>query len=105
MRRKVSAKDWRFPRRMTKTQWSALSYRYRHTYVAQAQCTLLAYWRDCDKARCRRAHRCLQPHPCYWDRKHAMSPADCAKAEATCRPLRELLSLGGLKGSEGMWLF
>jgi hypothetical protein len=105
MRRKVSAKDWRFPRRMTKTQWSVLSYRYRHTYLAQAQCTLLGYWRDCAKARCRRAHRCLQPHPCYWDRKQATLPADWAKAEAACRPLRELLSFGALKGSEGMWLF
>ena len=28
-----------------------------------------------------------------------------AKAEAACRPLRALLSLGSLKGSEGLWLF
>jgi hypothetical protein len=105
MRRKVSAKGWRFPRRMTKTQWSVLPYRYRHAYVAQAQCNQLGYWRDCAKANCRRARRCLQPQPCYWDRKHAMSPADWAKAEALCRPLRGLLSLGSMKGSEGLWLF
>jgi hypothetical protein len=34
-----------------------------------------------------------------------MSPADWAKAEAACQPLRGLLSLGSLKGSEGLWLF
>jgi hypothetical protein len=34
-----------------------------------------------------------------------MPPAEWAKAEATCRPLRALLSLGSLEGSEGLWLF
>ena len=105
MRRKVSAKDWRYPRRMTRRQWSMLPYGHRHAYLAQAQCTLLGYWRDCAKARCRRARRCLQPHPCYWDRKAAMTPAQWAKAAALCRPLRELLSLGSLRGAEGRWLF
>jgi hypothetical protein len=66
MRRKLSAPGWRFPRRMTLKQWSLLPYRERHAYLAQAQCTLLAYWRDCANARCRRAHRCLVPQPCYW---------------------------------------
>jgi hypothetical protein len=105
MRRKVTAPDWRFPLRLTRKQWSVLPYRYRHAYVAQAQCTLLGYWRDCKNARCRRARRCLFPDPCYWDRKRAMSGAEWAKAEAACRPLRELLSFGSLKGSEGLWLF
>src|SRR5262245_33072178 len=73
--------------------------------LAQAQCTLLQYWRDCANARCRRARRCLVPHPCYWERKQAMTAAEWAKAEAICRPLRALLSLGSLKGSEGLWLF
>jgi hypothetical protein len=86
-------------------QWSVLPYRYRHAYLAQAQCTLLGYWRDCKNAQCRRARRCLFPQPCYWDRKRAMPPAEWAKAEAACRPLRALLSLGSLKGSEGLWLF
>jgi hypothetical protein len=63
------------------------------------------YWRDCKKAQCRRARRCLFPQPCYSDRKRAMPPAEWAKAEAACRPLRALLSLGSLKGSEGLWLF
>jgi hypothetical protein len=45
------------------------------------------------------------PHPCYWDRKEAMTPAEWAKADAVCRPLRALLSIGSLKGSEGLWLF
>jgi hypothetical protein len=44
-------------------------------------------------------------HPCYWDRKQAMAPAEWAKADALCARLRELLSLGSLKGSEGLWLF
>jgi hypothetical protein len=105
MRRKLSAPDWRFPRRMTLKQWSALPYRDRHAYVAQAQCTLLEYWRDCANARCRRARRCLVPCPCYWERKQVMAPAEWAKAEAACRPLRALLSLGSLKGWEGVWLF
>jgi hypothetical protein len=105
MRRKVSAPDWRFPLRMTRTQWIVLPYRLRHAYVAYAQCMLLGHWRDCAQARCRRARRCLSPHPCYWDRKSAMTPAERAKAEAACRPLRGLLSLGSLKGSEGLWLF
>jgi hypothetical protein len=55
MRRKVMARDWRFPRRMTRKQWSVLPYAERHAYVAQAQCDLLGYWRDCATARCRRA--------------------------------------------------
>ncbi len=105
MRRKVSAKGWRFPRRFTRKQWSVLPYAERHASVAEAQCNLLGYWRDCANARCRRARRCLHPHPCYWDRKQAMPPADWAKAAARCRPLRELLSVGSLKGSEGLWLF
>ena len=105
MRRKLSAADWRLPRRMTFTQWSLLPYRERHTYLAQAQCTLLEYWRDCAKARCRRAQRCLVPYPCYWERKQAMTAAEWAEAEAACRPLRALLSLGSLKGAEGLWLF
>ena len=105
MRRKVTARDWRFPRRMTRKQWSVLPYAERHGYVAQAQCDLLGYWRDCATARCRRARRCLSPHPCYWDRKQAMTPAEWAAADAVCRPLRALLSLGSLKGSEGLWLF
>jgi hypothetical protein len=52
MRRKVSAADWSFPRRMTFRQWRALPYRYRHAYLAQAKCNLLGYWRDCAKLRC-----------------------------------------------------
>jgi hypothetical protein len=105
MRRKLSAPEWRFPRRMTFKQWSLLPYRERHAYLAQAQCTLLEYWRDCANARCRRARCCLVPQPCYWERKRAIPPADWARAEAACRPLRALLSLGSLKGSEGLWLF
>jgi hypothetical protein len=105
MRRKVSAAEWRFPMRMTRRQWSLLSYPYRHALVAQAQCTLLRFWRDCKNARCRRAQHCLFPQPCYWDRKQAMSPAQWAKAEAACRPLRMLLSMGSRKGAEGLWLF
>jgi hypothetical protein len=105
MRRKVSAADWRFPGRMTRKQWSMLPYRHRHAILAQAQCTLLGYWRGCAKPRCRRAQRCLEPHPCYWERKRAMSPADWAKANAACLPLRALLSMGSLKNSEGVWLF
>jgi len=66
---------------MTFQQWSVLPYRERHAYLAQAQCTLLEYWRDCANARCRRAHRCLVPYPCYWERKQAMAPAEWAKAE------------------------
>ena len=50
MRRKLSAPEWRFPRRMTMKQWSVLPYRERHAYLAQAQCTLLEYWRDCANA-------------------------------------------------------
>jgi hypothetical protein len=34
-----------------------------------------------------------------------MTPVQWAKAEAACRPLRALLSLGSLKGSEGLWQF
>jgi hypothetical protein len=34
-----------------------------------------------------------------------MTPAEWGKAEEACRPLRALLSLGSLKGSEGLWLF
>jgi hypothetical protein len=105
MRRKVSAADWRFPNRMTRKQWSVLSYHWRYTFVAQAQCTLLGYWRDCKSARCRRARFCVKPQPCYWDRKAAMSPEQWAKAEARCKPIRALLAIGSRKGSEGRWLF
>jgi hypothetical protein len=34
-----------------------------------------------------------------------MQPAEWAKADAACRPLQELLDIGSLKGSEGLWLF
>jgi hypothetical protein len=105
MRRKLSAPAWRFPRRMTLKHWRVLPYRERHAYLAQAQCTLLHYWRDCAHARCRRAHRCLSPYPCFWERKQAMSAAERADVEEACRSLRALLSLGSLKGAEGLWLF
>ena len=105
MRRKVTASTWRYPRRMTLTQWRRLSYRHRHWYLAQAQCTLLRFWRDCKNARCRRARRCLVPIPCYWNRKEAMPAAEWAVADAACRPLRELLRLGSLRGAEGLWRF
>jgi len=105
MRRKVSAKDWRFPRRLTFTQWRRLPFRVRHAYLAEAQCNLLGYWRDCAAARCRRARRCLTPLDCYWERKNAMSAEDWAKAEAVCRPLQELLHIGSCQGAEGLWLF
>jgi hypothetical protein len=105
MRRKVSAPDWRFPRRMTFKQWSMQPYRERHDDLARAQCTLLGFWRDCANARCRRARKCLVPYPCYWNRKQAMTPAQWARAEAACRPLRALLSLGSLKGSVAVLKF
>jgi hypothetical protein len=105
MRRKVSAADWRFPNRMTRKQWSLVSYQNRHALVAQAQCTLLGYWRNCKNARCRRARFCVKPQPCYWDHKFAMPDAEWAKAEARCKPIRALLAIGSRKGSEGLWLF
>ena len=105
MRREVSAPDWRFPRRMTFKQWSMQPYRERHDDLARAQCALLGFWRDCANARCRRARKCLVPYPCYWNRKQAVTPGEWARAEAACRPLRALLSLGSLKGSEGLWQF
>ena len=105
MRRKVSAPDWRFPRRMTRKEWSMLPYPWRHAYVAHAQCNLLGFWRDCKNARCRRARRCAEPGSCYWQRKQAMAPEQWAKADAACRRLRALLAVGSLKGSEGLWLF
>jgi hypothetical protein len=61
MRRKVSAADWRFPFQMTRKQWSLLPYPQRHAFVAQAQCNLLRFFRDCKNARCRRARCCLVP--------------------------------------------
>jgi hypothetical protein len=105
MRRKVTAPGWRFPARMTYKQWSTLSYPWRHANLAIAQCNLLKFWRDCAKARCRRARRCLKAQPCYWQRKQAMAPADWAKAEAACQPLRAVLSVGSPKGSEGLRQF
>ena len=105
MRRKVSASNWPFPRRMTRKQWSMLPYAHRHAYLAEMQCNLLEFWRDCANARCRRARRCREPHPCYWDRKRAMAPAEWAKASAACQTLRALLSIGSSKGAEGLWLF
>jgi hypothetical protein len=105
MRRKVSAAGWRFPFQMTRKQWSLLPYPQRHAFVAQAQCNLLGYFRDCKNARCRRARCCLVPQPCYWDRKLAMPPELWAKAEKLCKPIRALLPIGSRKGSEGLWLF
>lgn len=105
VRRKVSARNWRYPARMTFTQWRRLPYRQKHWLIAQAQCDLLGYWRDCAKLRCRRARGCQFPQPCYWDRKQATPPAEWAKADARCKPLRELMRIGSTKGSEGLWLF
>ncbi len=105
MRRKVSASNWKYPQRLTFSQWRRVPYRQKHWLIARAQCDLLDYWRDCAKARCRRARRCMIPDPCYWDRKQAMSKADWATADAACKPLRELMRIGSRKGSEGLWLF
>ena len=105
MRRKVAAANWKYPRRMTFTQWRRVPYRRKHRIIAQAQCDLLGYWQDCAKARCRRARSCLFPHPCYWDHKRQMSDAERAQADAACKPLRALMSIGSSKGSEGQWLF
>jgi hypothetical protein len=105
MRRKVSAANWKYPRRMTYRQWRRVPYRKKHALIAQAQCTLLGYWRDCANARCRRARECLVPHPCYWDRKRQMSEAEWAQADGLCTPLRALMRIGSTKGAEGLWLF
>ncbi len=105
VRRKVSAPDWRIPRRMTLRQWRRLPFPSRWWYLARAQCNLLGYWRDCKNRRCRRARRCLEPQPCYWDRKAATPPAEWARADARCKALRSLLGEGAMKRSEGFWLF
>ena len=97
--------DWTYPRRMTFTQWRRFPYRRKHWLIAQAQCDLLGYWHDCQKLRCRRAPKVPFPHPCYWNRKQKMSDAERARADALCEPLRELMSIGSSKGSEGLWLF
>ena len=34
-----------------------------------------------------------------------MTMLQWAKADAVCHPLRALLTIGSLKGSEGLWLF
>jgi hypothetical protein len=34
-----------------------------------------------------------------------MSAAERAQADTACKPLRELMSIGSSKGSEGLWLF
>ena len=105
MRRKVSAANWRFPLRMSQTQWARLPYRNRHAIIAQAMCTLLGHWRHCDKLRCQRARRCLFPHPCYWNRKQQMSEAEQAQARKLCEPLLKLMAIGSSEGSDGLWLF
>jgi hypothetical protein len=105
VRRKVSAADWKYPRRMTFTQWRRVPYRRKHWLIAQAQCDLLGYWQDCRNRRCRRRRRCLSPQPCYWDRKKKMSEAERSRADALCAPLRALMWIGSKKGSEGLWRF
>jgi hypothetical protein len=105
MRRKVSTANWRFPLRMSRTQWARLPYRNRHAIIAQAMCTLLGHWRDCSKRRCRGARRCLFPHPCYWNRKQQMSEAEQAQARKLYEPLLKLTAIGSSQGSDGLWLF
>jgi hypothetical protein len=105
MRRKVSTANWRFPLRMSRTQWARLPYRDRHAIIAQAMCTLLGHWRDCSKRRCRGARRCLFPHPCYWNRKQQMSEAEQAQARKLYEPLLKLTAIGSSQGSDGLWLF
>jgi hypothetical protein len=105
MRRKVSAADWKYPRRMTFSQWRRLGYRQKYWIITQMQCTLLGYWKDCRIRRCRRQRKCYIPDPCYWDHKSQMSREEWARAAAQCQPLRKLLHIGSSKGSEGLWLF
>jgi hypothetical protein len=105
MRRKVSAANWKYPRRMTFTQWRRLPYRQKHWLVAQAQCDLLGYWRDCANLRCRRHRRCQSPHPCYWDRKSKLTAAELTTLNKLCQPLRDLTKIASTRGSEGLWLF
>jgi hypothetical protein len=105
MRRKPSAPEWKYPRRLTDAEWRRLPYRHRHFYLAHAQCDLLGYFRDCAKQRCRRGRTCWDPLDCYWERKRRMSEAEIARMDALCAPLRALLPIGSSKGSEGLWLF
>jgi hypothetical protein len=105
MRRNVSATNWKFPRRMTFTQWRRTPYRRKHWLIAQAQCDLLGYWRECADPRCRRAQQCKSPHPCYWDHKEKLSDAQRARADTLCKPLRALMQFGSTRGAEGLWLF
>jgi hypothetical protein len=51
--------------------------------LARGKCNLLALWRWCDQAGCRRARRCLgAPHPCL--RRHAwLVPPDIAAGVET----------------------
>jgi len=104
MRRKVTARDWRFPRRMTRKQWSVLPYAERHADVGRrsAICSAIGATAPRRAAAGRGAASLRIPAT---DRKQAMTPAEWAAADAVCRPLRALLSLGSLKGSEGLWLF
>jgi hypothetical protein len=105
VRRKVSAADWKYPRRMTYSEWRRLPYLDRYWFVAQAQCTLLGYWRDCPKPFCRRLQQCKFPHPCYWDRKRQMSDEEKKQMDKVCAPPRALLKIGSSKRSQGLWLF
>ena len=100
MRRKISAAEWKYPRRMTLTQWRRLPYRDRHWYLAEAQCNRLGHWRDCTKTRCRRTRGCWVPHECYWVRRRRMSEAQIARMDALCAPLRALLGIGSRQGAD-----
>ena len=102
MRRKLSAPAWRFPRRMTLKQWSVLT----------ASGTLI--WRR-RNARCwnigaiARTHAAAARSAASFRTRVFGSASGHAAAEraggGAGRPLRALLSLGSLKGAEGLWLF
>jgi hypothetical protein len=95
----------KYPGRMTFTQWRRTPFRVKHWLIGIAINDHFGYWRDCKDARCRRARSC-QDYRCYWRRLHALPTLDeQSRVRSQTKPWQELLSIGSIKGFEGMPLY
>jgi hypothetical protein len=94
-----------YPGGMTLTQWRRTPFRIKHRLVGLAINNHFGYWRDCKNARCRRARSC-QDYRCYWRRLEALpSLDDQLIVRKKAKPWDKLLSIGSIRGFEGMSLF
>lgn len=97
-------RKYKYPQRMTLTEWRRTPFRVRHRLIGIFINDHLRAFRSCRDARCRRARSC-QDHQCYWRRLHDHTFDEQMRLREAVKPLAKLLSIGSGKGSEGYPLY